>query len=135
MWTWLLRRFGLVSRTAAFEGDYEPVYGYPRGQVEAWLARNPQLLPEYEARSCGLALSSPNRSGRAGCFGGLASSLRTQPVQGSTARGRLEVYWWEGDWDPLAAPADESRQWQGYLTTDNEDGRYDLPVLVREDGV
>jgi hypothetical protein len=45
------------------------------------------------------------------------------------------VYWWEGEWDPLAPPTDRSRQWQGYLTTDDEDGRYDLPVLVREDGV
>src|SRR5437763_17215309 len=112
MWKWLLRRFGLISRTEAFEGDYEPVYGYPRGQVEAWLARNPQLLPEYEARSCGLAVGSHNRSGRAGCFEGLAS-LRTKPLQGSTEHDRLEVYWWEGEWNTLAPPADESRQWQG----------------------
>ena len=48
MWKWLLRRFGLVPQAAPFDGDYEPVYGLPRAQVEAWLALNPQLRKDYE---------------------------------------------------------------------------------------
>jgi hypothetical protein len=43
--------FGAAAEPAALDGDYEPVYGFPRLAVEEWLAHNPQLRKEYEVRA------------------------------------------------------------------------------------
>ena len=30
--------------------EFEPIYGLPRRSLDAWLARNPKLKQEYEAK-------------------------------------------------------------------------------------
>jgi hypothetical protein len=45
----LWRRFGKNGRSTSPDGEYEPVYGLPRHEVEQWLERNPHLREKYEA--------------------------------------------------------------------------------------
>ena len=47
MFSSLRRMFGRAETTPP-EIEFEPVYGLPRHEVEAWLARNPHLRQQYE---------------------------------------------------------------------------------------
>ena len=39
--------FGVAARPPSPYEEFEPVYGFPRREVEEWLARNPRLREEY----------------------------------------------------------------------------------------
>ena len=43
-----LRRKFAKAETTPPESEFEPVFGLPRHEVEAWLARNPHLRQQYE---------------------------------------------------------------------------------------
>jgi len=49
MLTSLLRFFGFAKETAELS-KFEPVYGLTKEALDEWLARNPLLRQEYEAK-------------------------------------------------------------------------------------
>jgi hypothetical protein len=46
---WFFRLFGEGGKPAWPSVAYDPVYGLPKSEIDAWLARNPELRRQHEA--------------------------------------------------------------------------------------
>ena len=46
---WLFRLFGEGGKPARPPVAYDPVYGLPKSEIDAWLAHNPELRRQHEA--------------------------------------------------------------------------------------
>jgi hypothetical protein len=46
---WFFRLFGEDGEPARPHIAYDPVYGLPKSEVDAWLAHNPELRSQHEA--------------------------------------------------------------------------------------
>jgi hypothetical protein len=46
---WFFRLFGEGGKPARRPAAYDPVYGLPKSEIDAWLAHNPALRRQHEA--------------------------------------------------------------------------------------
>jgi len=46
---WFFRLFGEGSKPDPPSVAYDPVYGLPKSEIDAWLAHNPELRRQHEA--------------------------------------------------------------------------------------
>ena len=46
---WFFRLFGEGGKPARRPVAYDPVYGLPKSEIDAWLAHNPELRRQHEA--------------------------------------------------------------------------------------
>jgi hypothetical protein len=49
MFKWLLWFFGRAPIIPQLD-EFEPIYGLPKSSFDEWIARNPALRKEYEAK-------------------------------------------------------------------------------------
>lgn len=45
---WFFRLFGEGGKPPAPSVAYDPVYGLPKSEIDAWLAHNPELRKQHE---------------------------------------------------------------------------------------